>query len=170
MYKNSNLKLSGISGAVATSGHTQVLAGTGITVTKAGVNSTVATSGLDSFLAAPTWKSLANFDGVNTLALNVADLGGAWQVSQATRIKFGTAYHITLRGLVSKAGNFAPGNTVFTLPAGWRPLKNLAFNTVNHTDPAHDDHIRLDVESSGIVKIQTTALYASLDGISFWTN
>ena len=170
MYKNSNLKLSGISGAVATSGHTQVLAGTGITVTKSGVNSTVATSGLDSFLVAPTWKSLANFDGVNTLAPNVTDVGGVWQVSQASRIKFGTAYHITLRGLVSKAGNFAVGNTVFTLPAGWRPPKNLAFNTVNHTDPNNDQHVRLDLESSGIVKIQTTALYASLDGISYWTN
>ena len=121
-------------------------------------------------LTAPTWKSLANFDGVNTLALNVTDLGGAWQVSQASRIKFGTAYHITLRGLVSKAGNFAVGNTVFTLPAGWRPPKNLAFNTVNHTDPNNDQHVRLDLESSGIVKIQTTALYASLDGISYWTN
>ena len=154
---------------IQTSASAVIEAGTGITVAKSGSTNTISTSGLGSFLVAPTWKSLANFDGTSLLALNVSDLGGAWQISQASRIKFGTAYQVFLRGLVSKSGNFAPGNTVFTLPVGWRPPKNLAFNTVNHTDPSHDDHIRLDLESSGIVKIQTTALYASLDGISFWT-
>lgn len=153
-----------------TGGGSVITAGTGIAVAKSGTNNTISTSGLGSFLVAPTWKSLANFDGTNILSLNVSDVGGAWQISQASRIKFGNAYLVSLRGLVSKTGNFAPTNHVFTLPAGWQPPKNLAFATVFHTvGELNGDTVRVDVESSGTVKVHTTTLYVSLDGISFWT-
>ena len=119
---------------------------------------------------APIWKQLSNFDGVNRLGSFVSDLGGVWQISQASRIQRGTAYFVTLRGLVKRTGNFASSNYVATLPVGWRPAKNQAFVCVKHTDANNDSVIRLDVETNGAVIIRTTAVYASLDGISFWTN
>ena len=119
---------------------------------------------------APTWKSLANFDGVNRLGSHVSDAGGVWQISQACRIQRGTAYFVTLRGLVQRTGNFASSNYVATLPVGWRPAKNQAFVCVKHTSVNNDEVIRLDVETNGAIIIRTSAVYASLDGISFWTN
>ena len=119
---------------------------------------------------APIWKQLSNFDGVNRLGAFVSDLGGVWQISQASRIQRGTAYFVTLRGLVQRTGNFASSNYVATLPTGWRPAKNQAFVCVKHSATNNDTVIRLDVETNGAVIIRTTAVYASLDGISFWTN
>jgi hypothetical protein len=119
---------------------------------------------------APIWKQLSNFDGVNRLGAFVSDLGGVWQISQASRIQRGTAYFVTLRGLVQRTGNFASSNYVATLPVGWRPAKNQAFVCVKHTSVNNDEVIRLDVETNGAIIIRTSAVYASLDGISFWTN
>ena len=77
-------------------------------------------TGGGSVTIAPVWKSLHDFDGISVLGVAVAQYLNGFNPAQAMRVQYGTAYLVTLRGMLVKPGGFAVGGTAFTLPAGWR--------------------------------------------------
>lgn len=78
---------------------------------------------------------------------------------------------VTLRGLVKRAGVFNPSSVIFTLPAGYRPSKELVFAQWGSFNAAANAlAVRLDVSASGEVIVfanVTTTDFLSLN-LSFY--
>jgi hypothetical protein len=111
--------------------------------------------------------SLDNFSGASILASGVTNYLNTYNASQAMRVKHGTAYLVTLRGMLFKQGGFAVGGTAFTLPAGWRPTGGrLSFAVTGHEATRG----RVDVLTNGNVVNPVGGSYLDLNGVSFWTN
>lgn len=71
---------------------------------------------------------------------------------------------VYLRGLIEKTSAIVSGETMFTLPVGYRPiLQAHMFVTISANALA-----RVDIQSTGVVTILSgNASWLSLDGISF---
>ena len=48
---------------------------------------------------APVWESMTNFNGTSLLASGVTNYLNSYNTSQVMRVKYGTAYLVTLRGM-----------------------------------------------------------------------
>ena len=116
---------------------------------------------------APVWKSLHNFDGISLLAPGVAQYLNNYNPAQVMRVKYGTAYIVTLRGMLVKPGGFAVGGSAFTLLETWRPTAGrISFAVTGHEATRG----RLDVLTNGNVVNVVGGSYLDLNGVSFWTN
>lgn len=109
-----------------------------------------------------TWVSTNTAWTALPYAANWSDFGAPWRVGGYRRDHLGRVH---LRGMVKKSVAVAAPDTIFTLPAGFRPAadeyfavnSNGAFGTVF-------------VTSAGLVRVQVGNLtYVSLSGISFDT-
>lgn len=94
-------------------------------------------------------------------------LGSGFQVARFFKDGFGVVH---LEGLVNRGVSAMTANTViFTLPSGCRPDGTLLF-AANAAGGSGMTHTRVDVFSSGTVRMQTgptTSGYLSLSGITF---
>ena len=154
-----------------TSSASTMVAGTGISITgtTVAIDDTIVAKDADltNVTTAPVWKSLHNFDGSSILESGVAQYLNGFSPAQAMRVKYGTAYLVTLRGMLVKPGGFAVGGTAFTLPAGWRPTAGrVTFAVTGHETTRG----RLDVLTNGSVVNVVGGSYLDLGGVSFWTN
>ena len=150
---------------------TTLTAGTGITIASdvVAIDDTIVAKDADltNVTTAPVWKSLQNFDGVSILASGVAQYLNGFNQGEAMRVKYGTAYIVTLRGMLLKPGGFALNSSAFTLPAGWRPsVGRISFAVTGHEGVRG----RLDVLTNGNVVNGAGGSYLDLNGVSFWTN
>ena len=82
-----------------------------------------------------------------------------------------SASRVDLRGLITNAGMPAPGSTIATLPAGYRPLRRQMF-AIQTGNP--DGVGRLSIASDGRIVWDSGASgekdYTSLSGISFYVD
>ena len=116
---------------------------------------------------APVWESMTNFNGTSILSSGVTNYPNSYNTSQAMRVKHGTAYLVTLRGMLFKQGGFVVGATALTLPVGWRPTAwRVSFAVTGHEATRG----RADVLTNGNVVNAVGGSYLDLNGISFWTN
>ena len=58
---------------------------------------------------APVWESMTNFNGTSILSSGVTNYLNSYNTSQVMRVKYGTAYLVTLRGMLFKQGGFVVG-------------------------------------------------------------
>lgn len=81
---------------------------------------------------------------------------------------------VRLRGLVDRTGlNFAAAQTMFTLPAGYRPFKREMFSVVANAV----DWVRIDIQTNGVVSLESWGSrmtnpisFIPLSGIAFRTD
>lgn len=104
------------------------------------------------------------YNGWRNYASGTGPYGGV----EALRAPDGMVF---IEGIVDKSGgNFVVGETMFTLPDGCLPRKNLAF-TVIANGPSGDAFGRVDVRSDGsvvlIVGASSPVGYVSLSGICY---
>lgn len=93
-----------------------------------------------------------------TLAGTWADYGSGYAACQYMKDALGFVH---IKGLVT--GGAAPPTTIFTLPAGYRPLEHLIFAT-----PSFDAFGETRVLSNGGVYARTgNSTWVALDGIVF---
>jgi hypothetical protein len=93
-----------------------------------------------------------------TLSTNWSVFGGL-----TAGYKLDTTGRVYLRGVITKSLAVVSGETVFTLPAGFRPVQNTNFPAVSNSAFGY-----LSVSSAGVVAVQVgNAAWFSLDGISF---
>jgi hypothetical protein len=99
-----------------------------------------------------------------TFAANWSNYGGAHE--DATYSRFGRL--VVLQGFVTKSGTPAAGNTIATLPEGFRPAEALHFAV---TTGAADAFGKVEVQADGDIVWNTGATgetdYTSLSGIAF---
>lgn len=99
-----------------------------------------------------------------TFAANWANYGGSHEA--ATYSRFGRL--VVLQGLVTKSGTPAGGDTIATLPAGFRPTTTLHFPVATGGTDAFG---RVSVDSAGLVKWvsgnTTETDFTSLSGVCF---
>ena len=93
-----------------------------------------------------------------TFATNWGNYGGSYNTAGYYRDGDGIVY---LRGLVT-GGSYGSNETLFTLPAGFRPESRELFSVIS--DQAHG---RLDITADGQVIPYVGSSWISLDGISF---
>ena len=116
---------------------------------------------------APVWESMTNFNGTSILASGVTNYLNSYNKAELMRVKYGTAYLVTLRGMLFKQGGFVVGANVLTLPVGWRPTAGrVSFAVTGHEATRG----RADVLTNGTVVNAVGGSYLDLNGISFWTN
>ena len=116
---------------------------------------------------APVWESMTNFNGTSILSSGVTNYLNSYNTSHMMRVKYGTAYLVTLRGMLFKQGGFVVGATALTLPVGWRPTAGrVSFAVTGHEATRG----RLDVLTNGTVVNAVGGSYLDLNGVSFWTN
>ncbi len=98
---------------------------------------------------------------VPTLSANWSNVGGAYQTVRYYKDPTGIVY---LEGSIKKASAGIAGETIFTLPAGYRPLAQLSFPV-----DANGTYGKIDVKADGTVIYQagTATVSMSLSGINF---
>ena len=121
------------------------------------------------------------YNGVNTNMYYDGKLGVGWQTPSfgSNWTHYGGAYGnvyfrrfgdlVNLTGLVKVAANATASTTLFTLPAGYRPAKQLLFLVMTSVGPT-----RVDIDTSGNVQtvgatFNTAGQWVSVDGINFFT-
>lgn len=114
---------------------------------------------------------------VTTFVNGWRNIGGGGGVNQDARYWRDGLGIIHVDGMVDKnGGNWVGNETIFTLPAGFRPLKNLTFTSAMSSNGFTVHNVgHIDVLSSGAVGVglqggaANPVSFASLAGISFVT-
>ena len=96
-----------------------------------------------------------------TLSANWSNVGGAYQTARYYIDPTGIVY---LEGSIKKASAGVAGETIFTLPTGYRPSAQLSFPV-----DASGAYGKIDVKADGTVAYQagTATVSMSLSGINF---
>ena len=96
-----------------------------------------------------------------TLSANWSNVGGAYQTARYYIDPTGIVY---LEGSIKKATAGVAGETIFTLPTGYRPSAQLSFAI-----DANGVYGKIDVKADGTVAYQagTATVSMSLSGINF---
>ena len=96
-----------------------------------------------------------------TLSANWSNVGGAYQIARYYIDPTGIVY---LEGSIKKASAGVAGETIFTLPTGYRPSAQLSFAI-----DANGAYGKIDVKADGTVVYQagTATVSMSLSGINF---
>ena len=96
-----------------------------------------------------------------TFSANWSNVGGAYQTAQYYIDSNGIVH---LEGSIKKASAGVAGETIFTLPTGYRPSAQLSFPV-----DANGAYGKIDVKADGTVVYQagTATVSMSLSGINF---
>ena len=96
-----------------------------------------------------------------TLSPNWSNVGGAYQTARYYIDPTGIVY---LEGSIKKSSAGVAGETIFTLPVGYRPSAQLSFPV-----DANGSYGKIDVKANGTVVYQagTATVSISLSGITF---
>ena len=97
-----------------------------------------------------------------TLSTNWSNFGGAYQTAGYWKDNATGMVHLT--GMIKKSVAGVVGETIFTLPTGYRPAASELFGI-----DSNNAHGRIDVTAAGLVQFQigTATAWISLSGISF---
>lgn len=127
-------------------------------------NTTTSAWGTQVSLTIPLWTT-------PLMQNNWYDYGGVWTTPGYTKTSDGL---IVLKGMIKRSGTFVSGETLFTLPVGYRPAYNMAFAVASA-----DISATLTVNSDGTVVASSniSAAWVSLNTVAFqpssfssWTN
>jgi hypothetical protein len=179
MYRNSGLKLSGLSDNANSADSAQVASNTSNITTNTS-NITTNTSDITSLSTDITPEYSTAFAYESAFSSNSSTMTpGGWQVAGFLRAKHGDRHKVTLRGVVKRVGGGDIGGAqssthILTLAAGYRPPGAASFLVVGHcSSPPNRHWALLDINgSNGKVFAYSTRGFkqVNLDGIEFWTS
>jgi hypothetical protein len=92
-----------------------------------------------------TWTALP-------YSANWGNYGGAFQVGEYCIDQLGFVH---IRGLIEKSTTYSAGETIATLPAGYRPAASEIFTCMAQDGTMGTMLVRIDVLSSGLIQLQS---------------
>jgi hypothetical protein len=113
-----------------------------------------------SALARPTWTALP-------FASSWGNYGGPYQVGQYSMDNLGFVH---LRGLIGKSTAYTSGETIFTLPVGYRPGGEEVFECMADDSAMGTMITRIDVQTNGAAVLynNNSVPYYSSPGLMSW--
>ncbi len=147
----------GLTNSTATTYSVSAPAGTVINVQVTATNSAGTSSAGSASLTIPVWNSLVYQN-------NWSDYGNGYATGAYTMTSAGV---VVIKGLIKRAGTPVPGETIATLPVGYRPSEAIMFGTSTSTSGA-DATARIDINPNGSILYNNgSGGWLSLDRMMF---